>query len=133
MSEEIAKAYEWAINQQFGSVAARYAKILANELSNLRAQLAEAKQWKDISVHQGLKIKLMEKENAELQTAYNDYIGRNNRLIEGNLELKKENAKLRELLLEVWNDWKNSPNVNDPEADGYELLQKIKKAVKHEP
>jgi hypothetical protein len=33
----------------------------------LQEQLAEAKQWKDISVHQGLKIKLMEKENAELR------------------------------------------------------------------
>lgn len=36
-------------------------------INNLKQQLAEAKQWKDISVHQGLKIKLMEKENAELR------------------------------------------------------------------
>ncbi|OPY83174.1 MAG: hypothetical protein A4E71_02929 [Smithella sp. PtaU1.Bin162] len=161
------------------------------ENASLRAQLAEAKQCKDIAIRQGLEIKSLEAElsekdkeiaerfgqacvvakelrekirkdgdeweklaqrlleraekaeaeNAELQTAYNDYVDRNNRLIEGNLELKKENAELRERLRDVLNYQKEYneathgckfPGNEYWSGKGMEIVEAIQKAVKYE-
>lgn len=45
--DEVKKAYDWAINQQHQSVAARYAKVLATELAALRAALKRVEEERD--------------------------------------------------------------------------------------
>ncbi len=37
--------------------------------------------------------------------------------------------ELVEALESVWADWGNSNNANDPDANGYETLQKVKAAL----
>lgn len=46
---------------------------------------------------------------------------------------KQELERLRRctnLLIRVWADWRDSGNANDPDADGFELLNEIRKELK---
>jgi hypothetical protein len=38
-------------------------------------------------------------------------------------------TEVETVLLMVYNDWSNSNNIIDPEADGYDTLQKVKQIV----
>lgn len=40
---------------------------------------------------------------------------------------------LREAIQSVWDDWSGSNNATDPDADGYDTLQKVKSALEAKP
>ena len=40
--------------------------------------------------------------------------------------LKEQNQDMMEALIEVYSAWRHTDNVTDPEAGGYEILNKIK-------
>ena len=47
-----------------------------------------------------------------------------------NAELRAEIERLRAALQRVWDEWSESPNATDPDAEGYETLQVVRKALK---
>jgi hypothetical protein len=42
-------------------------------------------------------------------------------------KLEKDIVRLRRLLGDVWDAWSETNNANDPDCDGYQILQKCKK------
>ena len=43
--------------------------------------------------------------------------------------LKEQNRDMLKVLIEVYSAWRHTDNVTDPDADGYEILNKIKSVI----